>query len=191
MQPNAVLPHPIGMRRITLTLALMFISACGAANSANGQRAPATASPVALTCTASGAASPLWPAVPSASATTPAIVSAAVDGDTLKLTFASGTPQFAVVPVGSAHFTVDPSGRPVDLAGASGVKIVLRGFRGDVSNYNGPARLTSSGSILLEVGAIGDFEGVVSFGAGVSRPACASVTASSSTLTLHFIASGS
>jgi len=179
------------MQRITLTLALMFISACGAANSANGQPAPATASPVALTCTASGAASPLWPAVPSASATTPAIVSAAADGDTLKLTFASGTPQFEVVPVGTAHFIVDPSGRPVDLAGASGVKIVLRGFRGDVSNYDGPALVTSSGPILVETGAIGDFEGVVSFGAGVSRPACASVTASSSTLTFHFIASGS
>ncbi len=179
------------MRRTTLILALIFVSACGAANSANGQPALATASPVALTCTGSGAASSLWPAVPSASATTPAIVSAAADGDTLKLTFVAGTPQFAVVPVTSAHFTVDPSGRPVDLAGVSGVKIVLRGFRGDVSNYNGPARLTSSGAILLEVGAIGDFEGVVSFGAGVSRPACASVTAGSSTLTFHFIASGS
>ncbi len=191
MQPDAVLPHPIGMRRTTLILAVTLICACGAANSANGQPAPATASPVALTCTASGAASPLWPAVPSASATAPAIASAAADGDTLKLTFASGTPQFEVVPVGSAHFIVDPSGRPVDLAGASGVKIVLRGFRGDVSNYTGPARLTSSGPILLEAAPIGDFEGVVGFGAGVSRPACANVTASSSTLSFHFIASGS
>src|SRR5229473_3199943 len=120
------------MRRTTLILAVTLICACGAANSANGQPAPATASPVALTCTASGAASPLWPAVPSASATAPAIASAAADGDTLKLTFASGTPQFEVVPVGTAHFIVDPSGRPVDLAGASGVKIVLRGFRGHV-----------------------------------------------------------
>ncbi len=186
------------MRRTTLTLALMLICACGAANSANGQPAPATASPaaqatsspVALSCTASGAASALWPAAPSASATTPAIVSAIADGDTLKLTFVSGTPQFEVAPVDSAHFMVDPSGRPVDLAGASGVRIVLRGFRGDTSNYSGAARITSSGPILLETGAIGDFEGVVSFGAGVSRPACANVTASSAALTFHFIASG-
>jgi hypothetical protein len=186
------------MRRTTLTLALMLICACGAANSANGQPAPATASPTAqaaaspdvLTCTASGAASALWPAALSASTSTPAIVSAVADGDTLKLTFVSGTPQFEVAPIASAHFTVDPSGRPVDLAGASGVRIVLRGFRGDMSNYNGAARFTSSGPILLEVGAVGDFEGVVGFGAGVSRPACANVTASSSTLTFHFIASG-
>jgi hypothetical protein len=180
------------MRRTTLTLAVMFICACGAANSATSSpAAQATASPVALSCTASGAASALWPAAPSASATTPSIVSAVADGDTLKLTFASGTPQFEVTPVGSAHFTVDPSGRSVDLAGASGVRIVLHGFRGDMSNYNGAARLTSSGPILLEAGAIGDFEGVVSFAAGVSRPACANVTASSSTLTFRFIAGGS
>jgi hypothetical protein len=178
------------MRRTILALALILTCACGAANSANGQPTPATASPVRLSCTASGAASALWPAVPSASATTPAIVSAVADGDTLKLTFASGTPQFEVAPVGSPHFTVDPSGRPVDLAGTSGVRIVLRGFRGDVSNYNGAARFTSSGPILLETGAIGDFEGVVSFGAGVSRPACANVTASASTLTFQFMASG-
>src|SRR6266851_2074823 len=133
------------MRRTTLILAVTLICACGAANSANGQPAPATASPVAFTCTASGAASPLWPAAASATA----------------------------------------------LAGASGVKIVLRGFRGDVSNYTGPARLTSSGPILLEAAPIGDFEGVVGFGAGVSRPSCANVTASSSTLSFHFIASGS
>src|SRR5258708_22128935 len=101
------------MRRITLSLALMFISACGAANSASGQPAPATASPVALTCTASGAESSLWPAVPSASATTPAIVSAAADGDTLKLTFAAGTPHFEGVPVPSPHLTVDPSRPPL------------------------------------------------------------------------------
>ena len=191
MQPNAVLPYPIGMRRTTLILGLMLICACGAAGGATGQPSTATASPAALSCTAAGDASASWPAAPSASAATPAIVSAATDGDTLKLTFASGTPQFQVTPVGSAHFMVDPSGRPVDLAGASGVKIVLRGFRGDVINYSGAARLTSSGPILLETGAIGDFEGVVSFGAGVSRPACANVTASSSTLSFHFIASGS
>jgi hypothetical protein len=179
------------MRRTTLIAALMFMCACGAANGANGQPTPATAGPVALTCTASGGASSSWPAPPSASSTAPAIVSAVADGDTLKLTFASGTPAFEVLPMGSAHFVVDPSGRPVDLAGASGVKIVLRGFRGDVTNYIGATRLTSSGSILLETGAIGDFEGVVSFGAGVSRPACAHVTAGASTLDFHFIASGS
>src|SRR5260370_2152888 len=136
------------MRRTTLILALTLICACGTANGANGQPAPATASPapqpttspVALTCTASGAASALWPAAPSASTSTPAIVSAVADGDTLKLAFVSGTPQFEVALVASARFMVDPSARPVDLAGTSGVAIVLRGFPGAMINYAGAAR---------------------------------------------------
>jgi hypothetical protein len=114
-------------------------------------------------------------------------LSAVADGDLLKLTFVSGTPQFDITPLSTAHFTVDPSGRPVTLAGTSGVQIVLRGFRGDMSNYGGTKRITSTGPILLETGAIGDFEGVVSFGAGVSGPSCANVTAGTSTLTFHFI----
>ena len=64
---------------------------------------------------------------------------------------------------------------------------MFRGFRGDMSNYSGAARLRSKGPMFLEAGATGDFEGVVSFGAGVSAPACANVTAGPSTLTFHFI----
>ena len=175
------------MRRTTLTLALLLVCGCGAATGSGGPSSQPTPSPVALSCNASGAASPSWPAPPAASATAPAIASAVADGDTLKLSFVSGTSQYEVVPVGSAHFTVDPSGRTVDLTGTSGVKIVLRGFRGDTSNYGGPARLTATGPLLLEIGAIGDVEGVVSFGAGVSKAACANVTAGSSTLTFKFI----
>jgi hypothetical protein len=106
----------------------------------------------------------------------------------MKLTFAAGTPQFRVEPVASPHFTQDPSGRAVDLAGSSGVKVVLTGFRGDVANYSGETSITSTGPLLLQVGKLGDFEGVVSFGAGTSKPACANVTAGGSTLTFQFIA---
>ena len=88
----------------------------------------------------------------------------------------------------SARFTKDPSGQPVTLTGSFGVKIVLRGFRGDVQNYTGPTSLTSRGPLLRQVAELGDFEGVISWGAGLSSPGCASVTASGSTLTFHFIA---
>lgn len=64
---------------------------------------------------------------------------------------------------------------------------MFRGFRGDMSNYSGAARLKSTGPLLLEAAATGDFEGVVNFGAGVSAPACANVSAGPSTLTFHFI----
>ena len=173
------------MRRSTLFLALLFTCGCGAATGTGttpSASAPA-ASPVALSCTASGTASPSWPGAQSA----PSITSAVATGDSLQLTFSAGTPQFQVMPQSSPNFAVDPSGRPVNLAGSAGVKIVLTGFQGGRSNYAGQALMTSSGPRLLQVGAIGDFEGAVAFGAGVNGPSCANVEAGSSTLTFHFV----
>ncbi|TMD90423.1 MAG: hypothetical protein E6I73_07825 [Chloroflexi bacterium] len=173
------------MRRTTLTLAVVLLCGCGAATGTGGSNAQVTSSPAVLACTPSGAASPSWTST--YPTTAPAIASAVADGDTLTFTFIAGTPQFEVVPVDSAQFAADPSGRPVSLAGTSGVGIVFRGFRGDMSNYSGAARLKSTGPLLLEAAATGDFEGVVNFGAGVSAPACANVSAGPSTLTFHFI----
>ncbi len=136
------------------------------------------------TCTLSGPASAQFPAAPSAPAT-PAIQSAAVAGDTFTLTFASGTPAFQATPQGTPRFFIQTG--TVTLAGSAGVHIVLTGFRGDVQNFTGPRSLTSSGPLLREVRELEDFEGVVRWGAGLSGPSCASVTASGSTLTFHFI----
>jgi hypothetical protein len=122
-----------------------------------------------------------------APSSTPPIVSATVSGDTLKLTFVSGTPQFQIATQSDAHFTADPSDNPVNLAGTDGARIVLTGFRGDQPNYSGAKTLTSNGPLLLQVAEIGDFEGNVSWGVGLSEPACANVTSSGSTLTFHFI----
>jgi len=177
------------MRRSTLFLALLFTCACGAATgtgSASGSppaSSPVASSPVALSCTAAGNASPTWPGAQSA----PSITSAVATDDSLQLSFSAGTPQFQVVPQSSPNFAVDPSGRPVNLAGSSGVKIVLTGFQGGRSNYTGQSTMTSTGPRLLQVGSIGDFEGTVGFGAGVSGPSCANVESGASTLTFHFI----
>jgi hypothetical protein len=130
-------------------------------------------------CTTSGAAS---------GSGTPAIVSAAVSGDTLTLSFSNGTPAFQVITQPSARFLEDPSGRPITLAGSAGVRIVLTGFRGDTSNLTGvPKSLTSKGPLLRQAAPIGDFEGVVSFGAGLSSPGCADVSSNQSSLVFHFI----
>jgi len=103
------------------------------------------------------------------------------------LTFKSGTPAFTIQQLPSAHFYRDPSGLPVDLTGTAGVVISMTGFRGDVANYSGPKTLDSGGPILLQVASIGDFEGYVSWGAGLSKAGCAYVTTSGSTLTFHFV----
>ena len=108
--------------------------------------------------------------------------------DTFKLTFDTGTPAFELTPQTSTHFRADSGlGQPIDVAGSAGVLIVLRGFRGDMNNYAGPASLTSQGPLLLQLRSLGGSEGQVSWAAGLSRPGCASVTATGSTLTFHFI----
>jgi hypothetical protein len=179
------------------SLVVLVLTGCGAAASAQPTSStagpatsasvatPVTPSPLALTCTSSGQASPSW----SVSPPEPAIVLAVVSDDTFTLTFSSGTPQFTVEQYPSAHFRQDASDLPVDLAGTAGVRIAMTGFRGDFSSYTGPRTLDSSGPLLLQVAEIGDWEGYVSWGTGLSGPACANVTASGSTLTFHFIPS--
>jgi hypothetical protein len=170
---------------ITLALGVVFAAACGS-SSTTGQASP-SASASTLACTSSGPASASWPAAPSAPASPATIVSVVANGDTLTITFRNGTPAFQVVPQATNHFVTDPRGAAIDTAGTAGAKIVLTGFRGDVSNYDGPVSITSSGQLLKQVYKLGDFEGTVSFAAGLSASGCANVTSSGSTLTFQFI----
>jgi len=110
-----------------------------------------------------------------------------VAGDTLVFKFFAGTPQYTITPQANAHFSQDASGAPVNLAGTAGVRILFQGFRGFRPNYTGPKTLTSTGPLLLQVAQIGDFEGYVSFGVGLSAPGCATVASNGTTLTLKFI----
>jgi hypothetical protein len=128
-----------------------------------------------------------WPLPQPPKSDTPPLTSATVSGDTLTLTFTHGTPPFQVITQPGAAFTEDPSGKAVTLAGTDGAQIVLTGFRGDQSNYKGEKKIKSSGPRLLEVAELGDFEGNVTLGVGLSGPSCAVVTANASTLTFLFI----
>lgn len=107
-------------------------------------------------------------------------------GDTLQFTFTTGTPPYQLISQGT-DFTEDPSGKTVTLAGTDGALIVLTGFRGDQANYKGEKSLKSSGPRLLEIVELGDSEGTVSWGAGLSGPSCADISSSGSTLTIHFV----
>jgi hypothetical protein len=108
----------------------------------------------------------------------------------LTITFTRGTPGFQVITQADTDFTEDPSGKPVTTAGSNGARIVLTGFRGDQSNYKGDKKITSTGPRLLEVVQLGDSEGTVSWGAGLSGPSCAEVTSSGTTLTFLFVKAG-
>jgi hypothetical protein len=148
--------------------------------------------PVSVSCTSSGPASASFgPPESLPQSGPPPIVSAAAAGDTFTVTFGSGTPRFEVAQQPTANFTLGPSGRPLTLPGSAGATITLRGFRGDRSNLSAvPQSISSNGSFLRQVRATEDFEGVVTFAAGLSAPGCANVSANGSTLAFHFVPVG-
>jgi len=194
-------PKMFHVRVGALIATVVLLSACGSSTGGVSQASSTptvavTASPsplstpstAPLACTSAGAASSSWPGPASRTSTNPPIVSASALGDTLTLTFDQGTPQFDVTPQADTHFVKDPSGMAVDLAGTAGVKIVLRGFRGDMRNYTGPVSAASNGPRLLQVYELGDFEGVVTWAVGVNGGSCASATIGTASLTFQFIA---
>ena len=178
-------------RNLMAALALsVVLAACG---SGTGSPAPSTSppgspSPTPVACSTGGPASSSWIAPDKRTSTTPPIVSVSVSGDTLTLTFDGGTPAFELTRQPSAHFPLTGGqGGRADLAGSAGVLIILRGFRGDVHNYTGQKDFKPQGPVLLEVEELGDFEGVVGWGAGLSAPGCAAAAMSASALTFTFI----
>jgi hypothetical protein len=179
---------------LTATLALPFLAGCGgtaATTGASPTPAVSTSSTTpALTCTAGGPASASWATPDQVTSTNPPIVSAVVSGDTLELSFVKGTPAYEIATQPTAQFTAtDGRGGTVVLAGAYGVRIILRGFRGDMQNYIGGKDFMASGKTLVEVREIGDYEGVIGWAAGLDQAGCANVAVGSSTLTFTFFAS--
>ncbi len=182
-----------GVKRLVILALLAFPAVAGCGNSPLSEASPSPATSVSpssspLACTASSVASSDWAAASSRTSTMPPIVSATVRGDALTLTFDKGTPAVDVRPQSTAHFTeTNGRGGPVDLSGSAGVLILLHGFRGDMQNYTGPVDIKASGTRLLELRMIGDYEGTIGWAAGLNAPSCANVTASGSTLTIQFI----
>lgn len=80
-------------------------------------------------------------------------------------------PAYTVSRQASAKFVKDPSGMPVTMRGSAGLRIVFHGASGATS-YNGSRDLISNLPIVQEVEQLGDFEAVLSWGAGLSRAAC-------------------
>ena len=80
-------------------------------------------------------------------------------------------PAYTVSRQASAKFVKDPSGMPVAMRGSAGLRIVFHGASG-ASSYNGSRDLTPALPVVQEVEQLGDFEAVLSWGAGLSRAAC-------------------
>jgi hypothetical protein len=80
-------------------------------------------------------------------------------------------PAYNVSRQASAKFVKDPSGLPVTMRGSSGLRIVFQGASGATS-YSGSRDLTPNLPVVQEVEQLGDFESVLSWGAGLSQASC-------------------
>src|SRR5438309_8496958 len=82
---------------------------------------------------------------------------------------ANSMPQYQLNRQTTAHFVRDASGQPVTLSGSAGIRVVLH--NADVVS-GAPADLKPNLPEIREVAQIGNFERVVSYGVGLSTPAC-------------------
>jgi hypothetical protein len=149
---------------VRLTLGALALTA-GAVTLAGAL--PASADTLgAFTCTdrSGGAAS--------AAATVTAIRIAHHDGyDRLVIDFATSNamPQYQLTRQATSTFIRDASGQPVTLQGSAGIRVVLR--NSDIAS-GVPNDVKPNLPEIREVTQIGNFERVVSYGVGLSTPAC-------------------
>ena len=80
-------------------------------------------------------------------------------------------PAYTVSRQASAKFVKDPSGQPVTMRGSAGLRIVFHGASGATS-YSESRDQTPNLPIVQEVEQLGDFEAVLSWGAGLSQASC-------------------
>jgi hypothetical protein len=92
--------------------------------------------------------------------------------DRFVIQFDGPVPPYQVVPQSSATFTTDPQGSPAPLAGTAGLRVTVDGV-GNWTSLGGPTDLRPAGTPeLQEARQLGAFEGVVTWGLGLARPAC-------------------
>lgn len=116
--------------------------------------------------------------------------------DTITFTFQADAGAPEVPPLHFINFTdqlvTDGEGRPVNAAGDSFVVVSFQAVGVDLSGekpievYKGPKRFTPGFGVLLEAVHLGDFEGQVSWGLGLSRDSCFVLEAEPDHITLEF-----
>jgi hypothetical protein len=185
---------------LAATGAVLFAAGCGSTGRASsGPPPPASAAPPAAasygpvdpsaTATTPGSDSPAQASgsqPPKSGPPPPAGLLQAVRAgrhagyDRLVLQFSgSSAPTHRIRYVDQVH--EDPSDRAVALRGTAFLQVVLHGATLDTSpresdqskaqRYSGPSRVTPGLPLVKDVAVAGDFEGVLSFGVGLARPA--------------------
>jgi hypothetical protein len=129
-----------------------------------------TASPTAFICAASSAFTGKQPPL---SALVDAVRTGKHTGyDRLTIEFNNGQPQtIELRPQTGTAFTRDGIGGTVTLAGKDGLLVSI--FSADAHTaYSGSRDIKTGYAGLLEVRIVGDYEGYVHIGLGLSKPAC-------------------
>jgi hypothetical protein len=103
--------------------------------------------------------------------------------DRFVIAFRGPLQQFDVRPQSNANFVLDPSGKPVTLQGSAGLLVVIHGAQAH-DGVQPPTHLTPQFPVLREAMQLGDFEGVVSWGLGLSSAGCFRVRAGSRRLVI-------
>lgn len=83
-------------------------------------------------------------------------------------------PAYTIEQQDNATFTRPASGQQVILTGSAGLKIQFLSSDGHTA-YSGPFDIKPSTVVLAEVTQVGDYEGYLSWGVGLSHSACNSV----------------
>lgn len=143
----------------------------GATATVTPQPAPSSSAPAGgppFRCAAQSGGAPQTPPTGVTSAR------AAAQGgyDRFVLEFSGPLPQFDVTAQDGATFVQDPSGNRVTLAGSAGLVIVVHGAMASGSFTGATDLRPSDTAVLREARQLGDFEGVVTWGLGLSRATC-------------------
>ncbi|MDQ6709536.1 MAG: hypothetical protein M3Z11_03160 [Candidatus Dormibacteraeota bacterium] len=92
--------------------------------------------------------------------------------DRIVFQFAAGpVPTYTLTRQASAHFVKDASGQPVTLQGSAGLKLVFHGGKA-YPTYTKSTDIKPGLPVVQEAAQLGDFESVLSWGIGLSQPAC-------------------
>jgi len=83
----------------------------------------------------------------------------------------ASVPSYTISRQASSQFVKDPSGLEVTLQGSGGLRIVFHGASAN-SSYSGSQDIRAGLPVVREVEQIGDFEAVLSWGAGLAQSSC-------------------
>lgn len=92
--------------------------------------------------------------------------------DRFVLQLASIVPTYTVKRQSKPIFTSAPSGQAIMLAGSAGVLVTVHSAQGTTTFTGSTDIVQTTNQVLIEARQVQDFEGYVSWGLGLSKPAC-------------------